>query len=302
MNLQTLQRTMARVVMRPLTASDRMQRFTPTGQSMQGYATRFIKPNDRLTSFQRLQIYNQQYWWRVISSLMDDFVGLRAVLGDKRFEAMCKAYMLDCPSRSYTLRDLGSNLETWLRRHPQWAGRKKILAVDLASLEWAEIEAFDERSEPAFLPEHVSGLARLPAHLRLQPYIRLLHLRYPVDELLIDLREDGDETDVASNAVLERRKRKRIRKIATLRPQPIFLAVHRVDNSVYFRRLEAGEFAALQTLREGKTVQQAIRSAVRETRNSAEEMASAVERWFRNWTALGWFCAPEKESSKAGGR
>ena len=31
-------------------------------------AAQFIKPNDRLTSFERLQIYNQQYWWRLLGS------------------------------------------------------------------------------------------------------------------------------------------------------------------------------------------------------------------------------------------
>ncbi len=28
----------------------------------------FIKPNDRLTSFERLEIYNRHYWFRVLSA------------------------------------------------------------------------------------------------------------------------------------------------------------------------------------------------------------------------------------------
>ena len=51
--------------MRPLTRDDgmqRMQRWRATAE----VAARFIKPNDRLNSFERLQIYNQQYWWRLL--------------------------------------------------------------------------------------------------------------------------------------------------------------------------------------------------------------------------------------------
>jgi len=86
---------------------------------MRKYAARYIKPNDRLTSFERLEIYNRQYWFRVLGSMAEDFPGLRAVLGQRRFENMCRAYLAECPSRSFTLRNLGSRLEVWLRRNPQ---------------------------------------------------------------------------------------------------------------------------------------------------------------------------------------
>ncbi len=33
----------------------------------------------------------------------EDFPGLRSVLGGQRFEAMCKAYLVDCPSRSLAM-------------------------------------------------------------------------------------------------------------------------------------------------------------------------------------------------------
>src|SRR5260370_40102479 len=95
-----------------------MTNAAPDGKSMRAYASRFIKPNDRLTSFERLEIYNRQYWFRLLSSMIEDFPGLRAVLGDKRFEAMSKAYLVDCPSQWFTLRNLAARLEAWLRQAP----------------------------------------------------------------------------------------------------------------------------------------------------------------------------------------
>jgi Putative DNA-binding domain len=289
MKLRGLQRTMARAVMQPLTRSERMQQTAPNGKPMRSYAARFIKPNDRLTSFERLEIYNRQYWFRVLSSMAEDFPGLRAVLGERRFEEMCKAYITDCPSRSFTLRNLGSRLESWLRKHPKWAGAKLDLALDIARLEWADIETFDGKGEPALRPEDLGGAADANLCLKLQPYVQLLSLKYPVDDLLLEVRKDQD-TDFASNAFQEKRRRKRVQAVAKLKPAPIFLTVHRLDYSVYFRRIEPEEFSMLKALRAGKSLGEAIALGLRKTTIPLEERSASVQQWFQNWAALGWFC------------
>ena len=291
MKLKALQRTMARAVMQPLTSAERMQRTAPDGKTMRRYAERFIKPNDRLTSFERLEIYNRQYWFRLLSSMIEDFPGLRAVLGDRRFDAMCKAYIVDCPSRSFTLRNLGAQLESWLRKHPHWAGPKHALAVDIARLEWADIEAFDGAAEPVLRPENLGSDAGANLRLKLQPYVRLLDLKYPVDDLLLEVRKEDEDTDFASNAFQERHKRKRVQAVAKLKPAAIFLAVHRVDDSVYFRRIEREEFAILSALRSGKTLSQAIEAAFKKSKVPVQGRAAALQEWFQNWSTLGWFCS-----------
>jgi Putative DNA-binding domain len=290
MKLATLQRTMACAVMQPLTPSERMQNRAPDGKSMRGYASRFIKPNDRLTSFERLEIYNRQYWFRLLSSMIEDFPGLRAVLGDKKFEAMSKAYLVDCPSQSFTLRNLGARLETWLRKHPKWAGTKQALAVDIVRLEWADIQAFDGKAEPVLRAEDLQAEAADHLKLRLQQYISLLDLKYPVDDLLLEVRKEDEDTDFASNAFQERHKRKRVQAVAKLKPVEIFLAVHRVEDSVYFRRIDREEFVILRALRDGKVLGKAIKAAFRSSRVPVQDRASQVQRWFQNWAALGWFC------------
>jgi hypothetical protein len=289
MNLLNLQRRMARAVMTPLTPSEGMQRVAATGRPMRAVAAEFIKPNDRLTSFERLEIYNRQYWFRVLSSFAEDFPGLRAVLGGRRFDAVAKSYVKDCPSRSFTLRNLGSRLESWLRRHPAWAGSRQALAIDMVRLEWADIEAFDGKAEPALKPEDLAGVDSSKLRLRLQPYMQLLHLRYPVDDLLLAVRSD-DDTEFSSNAFTERRKRKRVLAVARLKPSPIFLGVHRLDDSVYFRRLEREEFLILSNLREGKKLSHAIESALRRSSIDPVDRPAMVERWFHAWATLGWFC------------
>ena len=299
MKLLELQRTMARAVMQPLTFSERMQRTAPDGRPMRDYAARFIKPNDRLTSFERLEIYNRQYWFRLLSSMVEDFPGLRTVLGDVRFENMSRAYITDNPSRSFTLRNLGSQLESWLHRHPKWAGKKQALALDIVKLEWAEIEAFDGAAMPPLTAEDLAAGAVPDLRLQLQPYIQLLSLRYPVDDLLLEIKKNDDDNDFASNAFQERRKKKRVQTVAKLIPAAIALAVHRIDNTVYFRRLEREEFTLLSELQQGRTLQKAVDQAFRKSKIPAAELPGLVQHWFQNWAALGWFRKPEAKSAKA---
>jgi len=295
MKLLTLQRRMARAVMTPLTNSEHMRNRSPKGRSMRAEAASFIKPNDRLTSFERLEIYNRQYWFRIFSALSEDFVGLRAVLGDRGFDALSKAYLRDCPSTSFTLRNLGAKLEGWLRKHPRFVGNRHKLAIDMTRLEWADIDAFDGQAVTALKTEDLAGANPATLRLRLQPYIHLLDLRYPVDDLLLAIKgKDQEDEDFASNAFAEKRRRKRVAAVARLKPANIFLVVHRVDGWVYFRRIEREEFAILTALRAGKTLERAVAGGFRGSATPVEERAQNVSQWFHNWAALGWFGLSDK--------
>jgi hypothetical protein len=298
MKLATLQRAVARAVMQPLTPSERMQRTAPGGGRMSSYAARFIKPNDRLTSFERLEIYNRQYWFRLLSSMIEDFPGLRAVLGGKRFEAMCKAYLTACPSRSFTLRNLGARLETWLRKNANWIRDRRALALDMVRLEWADIEAFDGQAKPALRSEDLREIDVPNLQLSIQPYVQLLELHYPVDDLLLEVKHGEDTADFASNAVQERRKRSKVRAVAKLEPAQIFLAVHRLDFSVYFRRIEPEEFALLGALRSGMTIERAIELAFRRSSVPAADRGAFVQHAFQTWATLGWFCRSEEKRTR----
>jgi hypothetical protein len=301
MKLLSLQRRVARVVAMPLTASEGMRRVATDGRPMRAFAAEIIKPNDRLTSFERLEIYNRQYWFRILSSFAEDFPGLRAVLGDRRFDALAKAYITDCPSRSFTLRNLGSRLETWLAKHPHRAGSRQRLALDMVRLEWADIEAFDGPAVPALSYADLAGANPAKLRLRLQPHISLLALRYPVDDLLLKVRKEED-TAFASNALTEQRKRKHVSAVARLRPAPIFLAVHRHDDSVHFRRMGREELIILNELRDGKTLNEAIEATLRNSLIAAAELPSRLRHWFQTWAKLGWFCRPERDPSETKGQ
>ena len=85
MLLEDLQREMAAAIMMPLTADDGMRSHSADGRAMEQVAASFVAPNSRLTPVERLEIYNRQYWFRVLGALDEDFPSLRAVVGSRAF-------------------------------------------------------------------------------------------------------------------------------------------------------------------------------------------------------------------------
>ena len=287
MDLDQIQRNMFEAVRQPLTAAEGMRQRTLDGRPLQGIAESIIKPNDRLTSFERLEIYNRQYWLRILSALAEDFEGLQLIIGDKAFEKLSVAYLQDCPSRSFTLRNLGSRLEEWLRAHPEFAPGAHDIALDMVRLEWAEIEAFDEAAKPQLSQSDLQTLGDDP-QFQLQPYLRLVELNYPVDKMLLKIRRQQREFGMVSNAVEERAPRRRPRKRALPKPEKVYLAVHRADNSVYFKRMDRDAYSMLQALQQGKRLSEAVECV--EWSDGTEQDSQNLQSWFALWSSLGWFC------------
>jgi hypothetical protein len=228
--------------------------------------------------------------------MFEDFPGLCAVLGPRAFEKLIKAYLVDHPSRSFTQRNLGSQLETWLRQNPSFAGKRLDLAIDMVRLEWAHIEAFDNAVVKVLGPEDLLELGP-ELRLGLQPYITVLDLNYPVDDLRIRVNAHCDEHVTASNAV-EEHKPRRIVKASSVKRVRTYLAVHRIEFTVFYRRLESEEFRLLNALRNGLTIGEAIERAFAESAASQEEIQQHLETWFATWAELGWLCRPKTDSQK----
>jgi len=282
--LAELQRRAARAIMAPLTASDDM------AVKWRGEADALIKPNSRLASLERLEIYSRSYWFRILDSLYDDFPGLCAALGQRAFNRLSRAYLTERPSESFSLRNLGEGLEKWLREHPEYAGRHFDLALDMVRLEWAHMEAFDGEARKPLGPEDLLELGP-ELRLGLQPHLTLLELKYPVDDLRIAVNEKLEEHDNASNAVAARDQHRTIRRYRRLKPQLIHLAVYRAEDVVWYRRLDSGEYQLLDALRQGLPVGEALEKAMQDGAIDEERSGAAVEKWFASWARMGWLCA-----------
>lgn len=297
LQLKALQKLMAAAVFRPLTDNDRMQPRWTDGSDMAKVAAGFVKPNDRLSSFERLEIYNRVYWFRVLDCLFDDYPGLRAIVGQARFMDLATAYLAKYPSASFTLRNLGQRLEQFLREEPKWIAPHKELALDMARFEWAQVVAFDDAARPKLTTDDVLDTPPAKLRLALQPYLSLLELNYAVDKfwLAVRKREASVLRDEASNtfeAMPQAKGRKR--KAPLPRRVRVRLAVHRYDNVLYYKRLEPEAFAILQALRRGTTVEKACADALAKSARRNVDWAARIKEWFNDWSSLGWFCVRKK--------
>lgn len=295
MNLEDLQRTMGAAVLQPLTAEEEMQQTDTTGRwngrPMADVAAEFIAPNSRLTAFERLEIYNRQYWFRLQTAFHEDFPALRAVVGVDRFEALMNAYLTAHPSRSFTLRNLGSKLVEWLTQNPEIAGRRAALAIDVTRVEWACIEAFDNAELPPLAIEQAAAVGA-ESRLTLQPHVQLLALSYPADDLILDMhrhqrRESSEAGTRPDSHEDEPYKPLRLRKRTT------WLAVHRADFSLYYRRLTQPEYLTLVAIRDGHTLPEALEAGFAGSRLNAATQLNHVKTWFANWAQLGWLAMPQ---------
>jgi Putative DNA-binding domain len=295
--LKELQTLMASALFRPLTAEDRMQPRWTDGSSMAHVADRFIKPNDRLSAFERLEIYNRVYWFRVLDCLYDDYPGLRAIVGEKKFMELVTAYLAKYPSVSFTLRNLGQRLEKFLREEPQWIAPHEEVALDMTRFEWAQVVAFDDAALPAITTDDILDTPSSKLRLGLQPYLSLLELRYAADHFLIAVKKR--EADVlrgeASNTPdAMPRGAKRKRRLRLPKRERVHLVVHRYDNTLYYKRVEPEAFAILLGIGQGKTVQKACAAALAKSKRPGVDWAAQIREWFHDWSALGWFCRSKR--------
>jgi len=295
--LKELQTLMASALFRPLTAEDRMQPRWTDGDSMARVADSFIKPNDRLSAFERLEIYNRVYWFRVLDCLYDDYPGLRAIVGEKKFMELITAYLATYPSASFTLRNLGQRLEKFLREEPQWIAPHEELSLDMTRFEWAQVVAFDNAALPTITTDDILDTPRSKLRLGLQPYLSLLELRYAVDHFLIAVKKsDSDvlrgEASNTPDAMPQGARRKRRPRLP--KRERVHLVVHRYDNTLYYKRVEPEAFAVLLGISQGKTVEQACAAALAKSKRPGVDWAAQMREWFHDWSALGWFCRSKR--------
>jgi hypothetical protein len=289
--LQELQHRMAKAVMQPLTSREQMRRKNFAGQSNAAEADQFIRPNDRLSSFERLEIYNRQYWFRLFTSFEEDFPGLQAVVGRKRFQSLMRAYLEAHPSTSFSLRNLGAQLVNWLDDNPAWTEPDSELALEMARLEWADIEAFDNARWPALTVEARKKI-NAESQLTLQPHLRLVEAHYAIDDALIAVRNESGSRDTSSNNASTGHLSKRTRALREMKRETVHIAVHRSEDTVYYRRLAAEDYRLLLALQQEVVLGDAIDIAFEGSLIPEDERPAYLQSAFAYWTAMEWFCTP----------
>jgi hypothetical protein len=261
--LRALQRWFAYVVEHPATA-DVAIAARPATAIVPARAVRnreLVPGNARMSPTDQLQVYNGAYLSRLVEVLQGDYGALQHVLGEHAFHGLMAKFLAAHPSRHPNLNELGAPLPKFV------AGRRALpqraFLAELATLERAVAESFDAPEFRAVAPEEMAAVPPErwgKARLQLNPSVRLLAFRHPVDHFYQAWKED--------------------KPIAVPKPAPSWLLVYRRDDRVWRQRLAKPAHAVLTALAAGQPLGQAIERAA-----GAEQ----VGEWFQGFARDGLF-------------
>jgi hypothetical protein len=235
-----------------------------------------VRPSSRMTAAQRLGVYRDAYFARLLECLADDYPALCALLGRNRFATVCQGYIATHAPRSATLNDYGQGFAEFCAT-PRFRESLQVsspyhpaLLRDLARIEWASVELIHA---PIGIPltgaeiqRHRAGFGA--ACLRAMPTLRLLRLEHAMDELYRSLRAGAD---------------------AAL-PIPVATSSHelvyRVDWQIHCEALTASAGALLADLVAGMCIGDALSRAAE--RGASEQ---EIEVCFQRWVGAGFFAS-----------
>lgn len=208
----------------------------------------------------RLHVYEDMVWVRLVRSLLEDFPVVSQRLGTELFERVAATHIARRPSTDPSLAWLGRGFEDTLRE----LGRE--FEASLARLEWARALAFLAGDAPAASAAELGALGETfgDAVLAFHPSLQVVAVRGGVLAAYGDpvggAVDDEHETHVA-----------------------VWRAVSHHGASVNHERLEPMEAAALECALEGCCMA-AVCDAFSTSPSPAEDATRAVLRWI----AAGW--------------
>lgn len=259
----------------------------------------YVLAGEKHSSRDRLEIYCQQYWYRLLDCMEEDFPGILKVLGRDRFSRLSREYLSAYPSgylpESYLLKDLGKHLAAFVRERPELVEPHDELIYDLARFEYAQVFAFDEEGLPAISLEVLERQDFNRVSFRTQPYMVLLSLSYPLDDFSIALKKGGSSTrEAATQREVSSESTGTGEDTAQLpEPEPIKVVVHRHGNRIYFKRLNEFSFEFLGLLSAGNTLAEAVSELIEmhpKLQDDLPSFSSMVKEDCASWVRLGWLC------------
>jgi hypothetical protein len=234
----------------------------------------------------RLRAYAGGYPARIGEALEEAYPALKHVVGSSAFASLVTRYLPHVPEGIYNLNDVGASLPGFLANDA--LVREFPFGPDLARLEHAVHHAFHASDLP---PLALTTFADWTledwsaAVLEFQPSVALVSSAWPVCDIWNARDTPIGEIDIA------------------LEGRPQHVLVGRPGGVVQCEVIEAAEAAALESMRGGATLGQAVEEIAERGGES-----SAVTAWFSHWVALGLVAGVRKETGgarhkeRAGGR
>lgn len=226
-----------------------------------------IAPSAHQSAAERLAVYSNAYFARLLSVLCDLFPCTRYAAGEELFDQFAIGYLHKYPPASYTLARLADKLVDHLdeTRPAEWG----VFIVELARLEQAIDSIFDCSGPEQLAPFTMSPGADDGMRLPLVPGAELHAFSYPVSSFFTAWK-------AAEQPEWPQRQQQ-------------FVALFRRDYVVRRYPLTETQFELLLALSRGATLGEAVASAALACNLAVDDLAEQIGNWFAFWSAEGFF-------------
>lgn len=232
-----------------------------------------VLPSQALNATERLAIYANMYFDRLIEILAEEFPTVRHLLGPQVFSTVAKDYVTRHPSTHYSLAQLGKKFPRFLREETDAAAiTHRPFTAAVAMVERTMEDVFDERQDEPLTVEALQAIKPDrwdELRLRTIAALRLLQLPCPVNDYISAVR-DGRSIDMPAM-------------------QQSFVVVYRRNYRVWRQDLDEPQFVLLAAIQEGRSLGDAVSACVELPGSDPESLAASLFDWFRDWTAEGFF-------------
>lgn len=263
------------IIARPIDENSKMNSVSPSGRQMESEAAEYILPSPTLRPDQRIQIYNQQYWWRLLDTLHEVYPFLTRLFGYFDFnQTIGFPYLVKYNPNHWSLNHLGDRLPQWVKE--EYTANDKNLVLDAASIDWAYNDSFfAAASQPIESSDDIESLLSKP--FALQQHVHLFHLEADLFAVRKEfLEHDADywlEHDFPEIPQTE---------------DPFYVLYRDGHNNVVHQKIYKGEFALLSRFRKAASIDSACDWLEKEGSAFYEEASHNIHLWIKSWIALGW--------------
>lgn len=284
-NLKTLQQWFAGIITRPLLEENRMNPISPAKRKMAEEAPRFIVPSPTMKPDARIELYNQQYWWRLLKVMQESYPLLTRLFGPGGFnEALAVPYLVKNPPVHWSLSHLGDRFPYWVDE--AYHEPDRALVLDSARLDWAFGESFiSPEYEPIRLenlPEKGELSSLLNIKLHLQPHVHLFAWTFDLKEFRSEFLKQEPEYWI-DNDFPPLKKEKEYRNVL----------YRNCRNFVVCKEVSKAEYATLMQFKRGASIEDVCAWLEDQEDDVAEEAAGQLQQWFKDWIVRRWlYIAP----------
>ncbi len=278
------------IIERPIDLDNRMMPLSPKGNPMEDEAAEYISPSPTLQSHERMEIYNQQYWWRLLNLLHEVLPLLTRLFGYTDFnQRFGFPYICRYRPEHWSLSFLSSMLPRFLKE-TYWDTDRPLI-IDAASIDHAYNDAFFARQMPSVSLPQVTDTTSLGAllnlRLYLQPHVRLFDWPYHLFNFRTEFikPEDGDHWLERPFPDLEQGRRF------------YFILFRNHNNHIEWKELAAGEFRLLRLFNKGCSASAACNWLEKRGGAFVEVASKNLHSWFQEWVLQG-ILTPERPPSR----